>query len=175
MRSIFLVAVILAFALVVYATDDQFAEFTAVSGSGPPNPKPCNGASNLTPADGTQQPNISTCSDTQLGEIPLAINMPSTIILEPEDGSTIPANKAFNVTTRMINLNSGFFSDPAKQYYSFAQQLDKWGKILGHTHITIQLLSSKTEPPLATVFAFFKGLNEKFDARGTFSQIVEDD
>jgi hypothetical protein len=58
-------------------------------------------------------------------------------------------------------MNTGFFDDPAKEYYQFPQTLDKDGFIQGHSHVTIQKLESENEAPDARVFAFFKGLNER--------------
>ncbi|CAG8672465.1 27_t:CDS:1, partial [Paraglomus occultum] len=162
------------FAVLVNAGGDEFANFTAVSDSGPPNGKVCDKASTLTKADGTQQRDIETCSDTELGEIPIASKMPSTIILFPENASTLPANKSFTVKLKITNLHTGFFDNATSQYYLFSQQLDNNGFILGHTHITIQLLDSIDTPPDAQFFAFFKGLNQPADSDGILTQDVAD-
>ncbi|CAG8479177.1 8042_t:CDS:1 [Paraglomus brasilianum] len=175
MRSIILLAVILALVLAVNAGNtDEFANFTAISDSGPPNGKVCDGASTLTPADGTQQRNIETCSDTELGEIPIAAKMPSTIILFPENASTLPANKSFTIKLVITNLKTGFFDNATSQYYLFSQQLDSDGIIIGHTHVTVQKLDSIDTPPDAQIFAFFKGLNQPADANGLLTQDVAD-
>jgi len=115
--------------------------------------------SKLDKGDGTQDPK-GFCVDTVMGEIPDADNMISTLITNPIDGSTIKANKNFVVETVTDNLISGFFSDAAKEYYVKPQQLQN-GKILGHSHVTIQELKGDRKKPLnPKVFAFFKGLNE---------------
>jgi len=177
MHSIFFLAVILALAFAVNANNtNKFAKFTAVSDSGPPNGRVCDGASVLTPADGTQQRNIETCSKTELGEIPLASKMPSTLILFPENASKLPANKSFTIKIKSINLHTGNFDNATSQYLLFSQQLDNNGLILGHIFVTIQQLDSiGTDSSLnAEVFAFFKGLNIAAGANGILTQDVSD-
>ncbi|CAG8600790.1 7193_t:CDS:1, partial [Cetraspora pellucida] len=121
----------------------------------------------LQPANGTQNPN-GDCVSTQMGEVPTKKNMISTLILEPQNGQNIPANQAFTVTTKTIGLNTGFFSDPATQYYTLAQSLGGNGMINGHSHITIQPLNGNNVPD-PQLFAFFKGLNDKADGSGNLA------
>ncbi|CAG8787946.1 3858_t:CDS:1, partial [Gigaspora rosea] len=123
----------------------------------------CKG-SNLKPADGTQNPN-GDCVSTAIGELPTKNNMVSTIIKSPDNGQTLQENTPFTVVTQTNNLNAGFFSDPATQYYVKAQSLGNNGKINGHSHITIQQIDGQT-PPDPTKFAFFKGLNNGTDNNG---------
>ncbi|CAG8618680.1 14202_t:CDS:1, partial [Funneliformis caledonium] len=115
--------------------------------------------SNLDEGDGTQNRD-GYCVETVLGEVPDVDNMISTLIIEPEDGSTIPANEKFRIETISENLITGFFTDPIKEYYVRPQELDD-GKIIGHSHITIQKLNNdKRNVPNPENFAFFKGLDE---------------
>jgi hypothetical protein len=119
-------------------------------------------AGQLRQANGTQ---ILTgvCSNTPQGEIPKVENMPSTLILFPENGQKIKRNKPFNVEVKTKKLELGFFSDPAITYNTFPQILNKKGLIQGHQHITIQFLGAdknSLEFPDATEFDFFKGLND---------------
>ncbi|CAG8634414.1 3446_t:CDS:1 [Scutellospora calospora] len=129
----------------------------------------------LTPANGTQIANVASCSKTALGQIPTVNHMTSTIITKPEFGQTLPINKNFTVEVKIINLHTGFFSNPETQYYSFSQTLDKNGKIEGHSHITVQYLGLKAtpdNPPDPRTFAFFQGLNAKA-VDGTLSQTLK--
>jgi len=71
-------------------------------------------------------------------------------------------------------MNTGFFDDPAKEYYQFPQTLDKDGFIQGHSHVTIQKLDGEDNVPDARVFAFFKGLNDRA-VNGILSVVVGSD
>ncbi|CAG8569276.1 7291_t:CDS:1, partial [Racocetra persica] len=127
-------------------------------------------ADRFEPTDGLQKKQGS-CSDTVQGEIPDVDHMVSTLIIEPENGCVLPANKNFTVTIETINLVTGFFDDPATQYYKFPQVVDKVTKnIFGHSHITIQKLNNVVSAPDPKLFAFFKGLNDPFN--GTFFSLV---
>jgi hypothetical protein len=119
-------------------------------------------AGQLKQGDGTQ---ILTgvCSNTPQGEIPKVENMPSTLILYPDVGQKIKKNKPFDVKVKTTNLELCFFSDPAITYNTFPQVLNKKGLIQGHQHVTIQFLGKNMdnlEMPDATIFDFFKGLND---------------
>jgi hypothetical protein len=68
--------------------------------------------------------------------------MVSTIILSPQHNQNIVgANKDFDVVIAINHLTTGQFTNPQNTYYSAPQQLDDQGFILGHSHITIQVLS----------------------------------
>jgi len=127
-------------------------------------------ASGLTIADGTQikEPN---CVSLEIGELPSVDNMVSALIVNPKNGQTIKKNTAFKVDTKIANLATGFFSDPAVDYYQIQQTLDNNGVIQGHSHITIQKISANNVPD-ARVFAFFKGLNDAA-VNGVLSVVVE--
>lgn len=116
----------------------------------------------LRQANGTQ---ILTgvCSNTPQGEIPKVENMPSTLILYPDNGQKIKKNKPFTIKVKTQKLELGFFSDPAITYNTFPQVLNKKGLIQGHQHVTIQFLGKDKDNldfPDATKFDFFKGLND---------------
>ncbi|CAB4406452.1 unnamed protein product [Rhizophagus irregularis] len=115
-------------------------------------------ASKLTPADGTQLKQPS-CVSLEIGQIPAVNKMVSALIVNPKNGQAIKRNTPFNVDTKISNLSTGFFSDPAVDYYQIQQTLDGNGIIQGHSHITIQKLNGNNvlDPQ---VFAFFKGLND---------------
>ncbi|GBC37915.2 ribosomal protein s17 protein [Rhizophagus irregularis DAOM 181602=DAOM 197198] len=102
-------------------------------------------ASKLTPADGTQLKQPS-CVSLEIGQIPAVDKMVSALIVNPRNGQAIKRNTAFKVDTKISNLATGFFSDPAVDYYQIQQTLD--------------------------VFAFFKGLNDAA-VNGVLSVLVE--
>ncbi|CAG8510097.1 38358_t:CDS:1 [Gigaspora margarita] len=131
----------------------------------------CKNNPDFGPTNGLQNRNGS-CSDTVQGEIPDVDHMVSSLIVEPENGDTLEANKNFTVKISTINLVTGFFDDPATQYYTFPQVVDdKTGNIFGHSHVTIQLLKSFNVAPDPKIFAFFKGLNDP-EVDGLFSQVI---
>jgi len=119
--------------------------------------------------DGTQNKQGS-CVETFMGEIPDVNHMVSTLIRFPKNNEVIEANKNFTIVTETINLTTGFFDDPLKQYYIFPQTLDGQGFIQGHSHVTVQKLIGNGVPD-PRIFAFFKGLNDKAK-NGLLSTVV---
>lgn len=95
--------------------------------------------------------------------------------MSPQTGQTIPANQPFNVSVQINNLVAGNFTNPNTTYYAAPQFLQD-GKIVGHTHITIQQLDSLNggTPPDPTTFAFFKGINDDGNGDGGLSAEVSD-
>jgi len=130
-----------------------------------------NQESGRTLGNGTQDKN-GICQETFMGEIPDFDHMVSTVIIFPKNNDVIEANKNFTFQQKVLNLRTGFFDDPAKQYYLFPQTLDKDGFIQGHSHVSIQKLGDEGQVPDARVFAFFKGLNEKADNDNILSTVV---
>jgi len=122
--------------------------------------------------NGTQNPEGS-CVTTVMGEIPSKNKMVSTVIRFPKNNERIKANTAFTIRTKTINLITGFFDDPVKQYYIFPQTLNEKGIIQGHSHVTIQKIVNEDEPLDPEVFAFFKGLNDPADGNGELTALVE--
>jgi transcription initiation factor TFIID subunit 15 len=109
-----------------------------------------------------------------MGDIPSSSNMISTIITSPGPGDTIAANQDFNVNLQVANLVAGSFTNPDTTYYAAPQALEG-GKIVGHTHVTIQSLGNNiatTTPPDAGTFAFFKGINDAGDGNGGLTAAV---
>jgi hypothetical protein len=72
-----------------------------------------------------------------------------------------------------MNLRTGFFTDPATQYYIFPQTLDNEGFIQGHSHIVIQEVKNEDEPLDPKVFAFFKGLDDPINEQGELNTMVD--
>ena len=100
--------------------------------------------------------------------------MISTIITNPGPGDSIAANQDFNVNVQIANLVAGSFTNPDSTYYAAPQAL-KGGKIVGHTHVTIQSLGNDLKtasPPDPATFAFFKGINDAGDGNGGLTAIV---
>ncbi|KAL8711059.1 MAG: hypothetical protein Q9220_004440 [cf. Caloplaca sp. 1 TL-2023] len=108
-----------------------------------------------------------SCNGIPMGDIPATTNMVSTILTNPV-GGCIQANKDFDVTLQVANLNAGVFTNPTVTYYTAPQAL-KNGNIVGHVHVTIQDLGANLTPdaPLdASVFVFFKGIDDAGDGKG---------
>lgn len=125
-------------------------------------------------SNGKQIPGGS-CSTTIQGKIPSSDNMPSTLIISPENGAVLKPNIKFNVEIAISNIETGHFSDPDTEYYVTPQELNSEGLILGHTHVTIQEINGQS-PPDAKEFAFFKGINDKADSQGHLTaEVVSED
>lgn len=109
-----------------------------------------------------------------MGDIPAQVDMISTIVTFPGPGQNIEADTDFDITVQINNLVAGTFTNPDNTYYTAPQQL-QGGKVIGHTHITVQDLNgdinTKT-PPDPVNFAFFKGVNDVGDGNGGLSASV---
>jgi hypothetical protein len=110
-----------------------------------------------------------------MGDIPAKTNMVSSIITFPLYGSaTIESDTTFNITIQMANLVAGVFTNPDATYYAAPQALSG-GKIIGHTHVTVQDMGSSLNPTTAldpTKFAFFKGINDAGNGQGLLTATV---
>jgi len=146
-KSLFVTAILVAYIAVVFAVGANTGNNVCK-------------ISKKTLFNGTQNPN-GECVTTVMGEIPDVNHMTTTTILFPQDGQNIKANTAFTVKVLVGGLTTGFFDDPAAQYYSFPQTLDNGGNIQGHSHVTIQQIANANALLDPRVFAFFKGLNDK--------------
>ncbi|TGZ80234.1 hypothetical protein EX30DRAFT_64216 [Ascodesmis nigricans] len=123
-----------------------------------------------------QQVRGGSCNGIVMGDIPSQNNMISTIILNPKPGENLQANKAFDIQVRVNNLVPGAFTNPDNTYYAAPQTL-QGGKVVGHTHVTIQSLGTNIEaaqPPDAKTFVFFKGINDNGNGQGVLSASVAD-
>jgi len=110
-----------------------------------------------------------------MGDIPSKNNMVSSIITFPtQGGNPIGADTTFDITVQMANFVAGSFTNADETYYAAPQQL-QGGKVVGHTHITVQDLGNTLNPqqPLdATQFAFFKGINDAGNGNGLLKATV---
>ena len=124
------------------------------------------------------QVQTGSCNPTPMGDIPSVDNMasffsvllridltcyrqPSAKFNSPKNFDTIAANTEFTISLQINNLATGTFTNAANTYFAAPQQLVN-GLIQGHSHVTVQSLTSLDSPePLdPKVFAFFKGLND---------------
>ncbi|RKF80644.1 putative ribosomal protein s17 [Golovinomyces cichoracearum] len=115
-----------------------------------------------------------SCNGIVMGDIPSKNSMVATIITFPKTGGDpIKANQDFDITLKTKNLVTGSFTNAQTTYYSAPQQLEG-GQIVGHTHVTVQAMSSlNPDQPLDTSqFAFFKGINDKANGDGTLTATV---
>ncbi|KAH8684282.1 hypothetical protein BGZ60DRAFT_426680 [Tricladium varicosporioides] len=121
------------------------------------------------------QVTAGSCNGITMGDIPAKNLMVSSIITFPQDASsTIKAGTTFTITVQTSNLVAGSFTNATSTYYSAPQALSG-GKVVGHTHVTVQDLGNSLNPtkPLdPTQFAFFKGINDAGNGNGLLSATV---
>lgn len=111
-----------------------------------------------------------------MGDIPSTANMVSSIIVSPQPGEDIAADTPFTIRVQVANLVAGSFTNPANTYYAAPQAL-QGGKIVGHTHVTVQDLGGSLTPtnaPTADKFTFFKGINDAGNGNGALEAEVAD-
>jgi hypothetical protein len=110
-----------------------------------------------------------------MGDIPAKTSMVSCIITNPQqNGAEIPSDTDFNITVQVENLVAGSFTNADATYYAAPQALSG-GKVVGHTHVTVQDLGKNlnpTQPLDPTQFAFFKGINDAGDGQGGLTAVV---
>jgi hypothetical protein len=110
-----------------------------------------------------------------MGKLPAKTAMvSSTIINPPTGGNGIPSDQTFNITVQMSNLVAGSFTNADSTYFAAPQDLSG-GKVVGHTHVTVQDLGKSLNPTTAldaTQFAFFKGINDAGNGNGLLSAVV---
>jgi hypothetical protein len=110
-----------------------------------------------------------------MGDIPAKTSMVSSIITNPQQGGAeIPSDTTFNITVQTANLVAGSFTNADATYYA-APQFLSGGKVVGHTHVTVQDLGSNLNPTSAldaTQFAFFKGINDAGNGQGLLTAVV---
>ncbi|KAB8293357.1 hypothetical protein EYC80_007679 [Monilinia laxa] len=116
-----------------------------------------------------------SCNGIPMGKLPAKTAMvSSTIINPPTGGKGIPSDTTFNITVQMSNLVAGSFTNADSTYFSAPQDLSD-GKVIGHTHVTVQDLGKSLNPTSAldaTQFAFFKGINDAGNGQGLLSAVV---
>ncbi|KAH7339658.1 hypothetical protein B0J17DRAFT_369607 [Rhizoctonia solani] len=103
-----------------------------------------------------------SCNGVPMGRIVAVDKMPSSKFVFPKNGQTIKANTAFTIRMAIKNLSTGNFVNPATNYYGAPAQTTADGTLIGHSHVVIEKLTSKTQtvPTDPQKFAFFKGLNQ---------------
>ena len=112
--------------------------------------------------DGFQ--NGNRCVAVHRGEVPLAENSPSLLIVSSP--LRVRVNQPFEIRISTRNLVRDFFQ-PAAQggYYNNRSFLNEEGIVHGHVHTSVRLLnSSRTAPDPAPVPAFFVATE---DGRGS--------
>ncbi|KAG0635678.1 hypothetical protein HOY80DRAFT_892646 [Tuber brumale] len=123
-----------------------------------------------------QQVQGGSCNGIVMGDIPSTANMVSSIIVSPQPGEDIQPDTPFKVQVQVANLQAGSFTNPANTYYAAPQAL-QGGKVVGHTHVTIQDLGQSLTPniaPNADTFTFFKGINDAGNGNGLLEADVTD-
>ncbi|KAF8887721.1 hypothetical protein BD779DRAFT_485496 [Infundibulicybe gibba] len=82
-----------------------------------------------------------SCNPAPIGAIPSVDGMPSSKFTVPKNGDTIPSDEAFTITMAIANMQTGAFVNAQANYFSAPQQLNAQGKIVGHSHVVVELLS----------------------------------
>jgi len=107
------------------------------------------------------QTRTGACNPIPMGEIGDFDSAPQSKFAFPTNGGTVPANTNFTVKINIANFHVGVFTNADVTYYSAPCALDpSTGNPIGHSHITIQAVSSAASTDLLPVnkFAFFLGL-----------------
>lgn len=106
-----------------------------------------------------------SCNPAPMGNLPSQDKMPSSKFVFPKNNDVILSNTAFTVQMKVKNIQLGNFVNAQANYYSAPQFLNDQGFIFGHSHVTIDFVSSvtDTEPTTPTSFAYFKGINTPAD------------
>jgi hypothetical protein len=110
-----------------------------------------------------------------MGEIPATARMVSTVIINPKNLDTIPEKTTFDIQVNIANMALGSFTNATSTYYTAPQKLDGQGRIIGHTHVTVQDTGASlnpTQPLDGEKFAFFKGINDAGNGNGLLSTTV---
>ncbi|KAH6706591.1 hypothetical protein BKA61DRAFT_527012 [Leptodontidium sp. MPI-SDFR-AT-0119] len=121
------------------------------------------------------QVKAGSCNGIVMGKIPSTANMITGIITSPKPMEDLTPNQTFTVSVQTKGLAAGSFTNAQETYYSAPQDLDGSGKIIGHTHLTIQDLGNSlapTQPPDPVSFVFFKGVNDAGNGNGLLSATV---
>lgn len=109
-----------------------------------------------------------------MGDIPSKNNMISAVIVFPETGGNVQADTTFDITVQVDNLQAGSFTNAQETYYSAPQAL-QGGRVVGHTHVTVQDMGNTlnpTQPLNPSLFAFFKGINDAGNGNGLLAATV---
>lgn len=112
-----------------------------------------------------------------MGDIPAKTSMVSSIIIFPptSNQAVVQSDTTFNITVQMSGLVAGSFTNADATYYA-APQFLQGGKVVGHTHVTVQDLGSSLNPQTPadpTQFAFFKGINDAGNGQGLLQAVVQ--
>ncbi|KAK1758593.1 hypothetical protein QBC47DRAFT_145810 [Echria macrotheca] len=134
-----------------------------------------NTCAGLTLTNGLQNRDGS-CNGIPMGKIPSVDNMVSTVILFPKNNQVLTPNQDFNISLQIQGLTAGSFTNATSTYYSAPQDVGGDGKIIGHTHVTVQDTGKSLDPttPLdPKQFVFFKGINDAGNGRGLLQAQVK--
>jgi len=127
------------------------------------------------PLTNGQQIKTGSCNPAPMGQIAATTNMPTAKFNNPVNFGKVPANQNFTISMGIKNLKTGNFVNADTNYYSAPQQIDQGSNnIVGHSHFTIQAVSSFTSTDIldANTFAFFKGINTPADGNGNVNTVV---
>lgn len=115
------------------------------------------------PITNGKQVQTGSCNPAPIGTIPSVDNMPSSKFSFPANFGAVKSNTAFTIEMQIKNMETGFFTNAAANYFAAPQFLNAQGQIQGHSHVVVEQLSAidQTATTDPKKFAFFKGLNAK--------------
>ncbi|KAI8813957.1 hypothetical protein BJ742DRAFT_385962 [Cladochytrium replicatum] len=125
----------------------------------------------LVAANGSQI-RTGVCVSTVMGALPTVDNMPSQLIVEPENAAVVDRTRNITVKIKFRNFAPGFFDNPNAGYYIVPQTLNENGFVEGHTHITVQDLGDSGSAPDAKAFSFFVGVNAPANSEGLLTGVI---
>jgi len=125
------------------------------------------------PLTNGQQVTTGSCNPAPIGVIPSADNMPSCKFIFPPNFAVLTKKENFTVQIAINHLQTGWFTNPQKNYMSAPQEVNGDGDVIGHSHIVIQALTGfgQTTPTDPKTFVFFKALNDPA-VNGVLSTVV---
>src|SRR5262245_56243555 len=110
-----------------------------------------------------------------MGDIPSTARMVSTIIRNPKHNDVIQSGQDITVQLTIKDMQLGRFTNAQETYYAAPQALAGQGRIVGHTHVTVQDMGNSLDPgaPLDPIsFVFFKGINDNGDGNGNLETVI---
>ncbi|CAG8615946.1 2095_t:CDS:1, partial [Dentiscutata heterogama] len=124
--------------------------------------------SRLPPANFSSEQLTGYCSNTVLGEVPSADNLPSVLITKPDYNEVISLNKGVIFEFKFVNFEPGATSNIDTEFEKFPQAVNKDGNVIGHYHLFIQKIPSLDNVPDPRIFAFFTPISFLPNATETY-------
>jgi hypothetical protein len=126
------------------------------------------------PITNGKQITTGSCNPAPLGLIPANALIPTTKFSSPTNGAEVAANSPFTISLAANNLATGSTTNPTENFAAAPQQVDEFGRIIGHVHVVIEeILESQTTPTNPQAVAFFSEMDTSKDNDGILTVNVE--